>query len=58
MMIDHEPFWTHVFNMFDEEGEETIGFKEFIYILSVTTKGTLSEKLECVSSTTLITLHL
>lgn len=49
---DPGEFADYVFNVFDEDKNGTIEFKEFICALSVTSRGRLDEKLRCMSRAT------
>lgn len=55
---DPAEFADYVFNVFDENKNGTIDFKEFICALSVTSRGRLDEKLKCVFYLIPLTLHL
>jgi neuronal calcium sensor 1 len=47
---DPGEFVDYVFNVFDENKNGMIDFKEFICALSVTSRGRIDEKLKCVLS--------
>ena len=49
---DPGEFADYVFNVFDGDKNGTIDFKEFIFALSITSRGRLDEKLECMSRST------
>ena len=42
-----DAFATFVFNLFDEDGNGDIEFSEFLMAISVTSRGTVEDKLEC-----------
>ena len=47
---DPAEFANYVFDVFDENKNGSIDFKEFICALSATSRGSLEEKLRCVFS--------
>ena len=46
---DPKLFSTFVFNLFDRNGDGSIEFDEFLTALSITSRGTAKEKLNCKS---------